>query len=172
MDKDIITYIYSLIPISILRDNNLTSLEKLLLIEIISLCKQKGYCWATNKYFSNTNNVSRTTISKSINNIASCNYIKIEYDNKKLNNSKRKIRLSEVLNIELNSIKENLNTSIKETFKQYNKKNNNKINNIYTEDQEGNEYWCGIKIENKKATSEEQDILRNMINEITNRTED
>lgn len=172
MNKDIITYIHSLIPASILRDNNLTSLEKLLLIEIISLCKQKGYCWATNKYFSDINNVSRTTISKSINNIASCNYIKIEYDNKNLNNSKRKIRLSEVLNLELNSIKENLNTSIKETFKQYNKKNNNKINNIYTEDEEGNEYWNGIKIENKKATSEEQDILRNMINEITNGMED
>lgn len=172
MNKDIITYIHSLIPISILRDNNLTSLEKLLLIEIISLCRQKGYCWATNKYFSSINNVSRTTISKSINNIASCNYIKIEYDNKNLNNSKRKIRISEVLNLELNSIKENLNTSIKETFKQYNKNNNNKINNIYTEDEEGNEYWHGIKIENKKATSEEQDILKNMINEITNRTED
>lgn len=172
MNKDIITYIYSLIPISILRDNNLTSLEKLLLIEIISLCKQRGYCRATNKYFSNINNVSRKTISKSINNIASCNYIKIEYDNKNLNNSKRTIRLSEVLNLELNSIKENLNTSIKETFKQYNKNNNNKINNIYTEDEEGNKYWHDIKIENKKETSEEQDILRNMINEITNGMED
>ena len=51
MDKEYINFINVILPTSILGDNNLTPLERLLLIDIVSLCKQKGYCWATNEYF-------------------------------------------------------------------------------------------------------------------------
>lgn len=173
MEKNIGSYIYSLIPISILRDNRLTSLEKLLLIQIISLCKQKGYCWATNKYFAELNNVSRTTISKSVNNIAASNYINLEYEKQNLNNSKRKIKLTPVLNNEIKRIKESFDTSFKEKFKQYNKNKDNKIDKIYCVDDDGNEYWHGIKIEYKEASKEEQEEIRRLMKEIqTNRKED
>ena len=162
-----------MIPISILRDNRLTSLEKLLLIQIISLCKQKGYCWATNKYFAELNNVSRTTISKSVNNIATSNYINIQYEKQNLNNSKRKIELTPVLNNQIKRIKESFDTSIKEKFKQYNKNNNNKIDKIYTKDENGNEYWHGVKIEYNEATKEEQEEIRRLMKEIqSNRKDD
>ena len=173
MEKGIGSYIYSLIPISILRDNRLTSLEKLLLIQIISLCKQKGYCWATNKYFAELNNVSRTTISKSVNNIAASNYINIQYQQQNLNNSKRKIELTPVLNNQIKRIKESFDTSIKEKFKQYNKNNDNKIDKIYTKDENGNEYWHGVKIEYNEATKEEQEEIRRLMKEIqSNRKDD
>ena len=162
-----------MIPISILRDNRLTSLEKLLLIQIISLCKQKGYCWATNKYFAELNNVSRTTISKSVNNIAASNYINIQYEQQNLNNSKRKIELTPVLNNQIKRIKESFDTSIKEKFKQYNKNNDNKIDKIYTKDENGNEYWHGVKIEYNEATKEEQEEIRRLMKEIqSNRKDD
>jgi len=173
MEKGIGSYIYSLIPISILRDNRLTSLEKLLLIQIISLCKQKGYCWATNKYFAELNNVSRTTISKSVNNIAASNYINIQYEKQNLNNSKRKIELTPVLNNQIKRIKESFDTSIKEKLKQYNKNNDNKIDKIYTKNENGNEYWHGVKIEYNKAKKEEQEEIRRLIKEIqSNRKDD
>ena len=173
MEKGIGSYICSLIPISILRDNRLTSLEKLLLIQIISLCKQKGYCWATNKYFAELNNVSRTTISKSVNNIAASNYINIQYQQQNLNNSKRKIELTPVLNNQIKRIKESFDTSIKEKFKQYNKNNDNKIDKIYTKDENGNEYWHGVKIEYNEATKEEQEEIRRLMKEIqSNRKDD
>ena len=89
MNKDIDIFINPIMPIKVLSDDNLTFLERLMLLHIISLCKQKGYCWATNNYFGEIYKVSRTTISKSINKLASCNYIKLEYENKNQNNSKR-----------------------------------------------------------------------------------
>ena len=56
MDKE--EFINVFILKSVLRDNRLTFLERLLLIHIISLCKKSGYCWATNRYFSDIYNVT------------------------------------------------------------------------------------------------------------------
>ena len=68
MDKE--EFINVFILKSVLRDNRLTFLERLLLIHIISLCKKNGYCWATNRYFCDIYNVTQVTISKSISNLA------------------------------------------------------------------------------------------------------
>lgn len=111
MDKE--EFINVFILKSVLRDNRLTFLERLLLIHIISLCKKNGYCWDTNRYFCDIYNVTQVTISKSICNLATSGYIKAEYDNKGTNNSKRIIKLSEVLNLKLKSIKDNYNTGYK-----------------------------------------------------------
>ena len=118
MDKE--EFINVFILKSVLRDNRLTFLERLL----ISLCKKNGYCWATNRYFCDIYNVTQVTISKSISNLATFGYIKAEYDKKGTNNSKRIIKLSEVLNLKLKSIKDNYNTGYKQNFKQYNNKLN------------------------------------------------
>ncbi len=66
-------------------------------MDILSLCKKKGYCWATNEYFKNLFDVSKQTISKSISSLSKDGYIVLKYDKKEKNNSKRVIRLSGVL---------------------------------------------------------------------------
>ena len=168
MDKENINFINVILPISILGDNNLTPLERLLLISILSLCKQKGYCWATNEYFAELFNVRKQTISKSISSLSKNNYIELKFDNSEKNNSKRIIKISEALVKILSGIKENMNTSINKNFNQYNKYNNKKkniINEIYTCDEEGNEYWNGKKIELKEATQEEIEELENLLKE-------
>lgn len=154
MDKE--EFINVFILKSVLRDNRLTFLERLLLIHIISLCKKSGYCWATNRYFSDIYNVTTVTISKSISNLATFGYIKTEYDNTSTNNSKRIIKLSEVLNLKLKNIKDNFNTGYKQNFKQYNNKLNKKEDSIYYKDEDGNEYWHGMLIHKNEASIEEQ----------------
>lgn len=106
------TFINLVIPTSLLGDNRLTSNERLLLIDILSLCKKKGYCWATNEYFKNLFNVSNQTISKSISSLSKYDYIVLEYDRKEKNNSKRVIRISNGLKNQISSIKDNFNTGI------------------------------------------------------------
>lgn len=153
-------YIKPLIPISVLSDRRISSLEKLLLVHIISLCKKNGYCWATNKYFMNIYGYSKQTISKSINHLASLSYINLENYKENNNSYKRIIRISQVLNKSLNSIKENYNTSIQPKFK-YNNKSN--INNKYYKDDLGNEYWNDMLLKKKIPTSEEQQELNNLL---------
>ncbi len=164
MDKE--EFINVFILKSVLRDNRLTFLERLLLIHIISLCKKNGYCWATNRYFCDIYNVTQVTISKSISNLATFGYIKTEYDNKGTNNSKRIIKLSEVLNLKIKSIKDNFNTSYKQNFKQYNNKLNKKEDSIYYKDEDGNEYWHGKLIPKNEATIEEQEELKKLLSDI------
>ena len=48
MERDIDIFINLVIPTSLLGDSRITFLETLILIDILSLCKKKGYCWATN----------------------------------------------------------------------------------------------------------------------------
>ena len=170
MDKE--EFINVFILKSVLRDNRLTFLERLLLIHIISLCKKNGYCWATNRYFCDIYNVTQVTISKSISNLATFGYIKTEYDNKSTNNSKRIIKLSEVLNLKLKSIKDNFNTGYKQNFKQYNNKLNKKEDSIYYVDEFGIEYWHGEPIESKETTKEEQKEMEKMLESFKEMEED
>ena len=140
MKRDIEHFIKLVFPTSILGDYNLTPLERLLLIYILSLCKRYGYCWATNEFFSVSFNVSKQTISKSISSLSNYGYIVLEYDKKEKNNSKRKIIVSEVFKKRISDIQENLNTSNQENFKQYNKNNNirKNIGPVIEYDGEGN----------------------------------
>ena len=133
-------FINPIIPISVLSDSRISSLEKLLLLHIISLCKKNGYCWPTNRYFMNKFNCTKPTVSKSISSLSKFGYIDIEINNSETNNSKRIIRLSEVLKKRITSIQGNINTSIQNNFNhdnKYNKNNKDKIDNIYYVDDNG-----------------------------------
>ncbi len=164
------TFINLVIPTSLLGDNRLTFLERLLLIEILSLCRKLDYCWATNNYFSNLFDVSKQTISKSISSLSRYNYIVLEYDKKEKNNSKRKIKISAVLKKEILGIKEGINTSIQNNFKQYNKNNikRNNIGPIISKDVDGVELWNGKRCESKPLSESELKELEVILKEIQN----
>ena len=108
-------YIKCIIPFSVLQDDKLTSLEKLILIHMISFSKNNNmYCWGTNQYFYDIYKVSRQTISKSINNLVKLGYLRSEYDKFNKKNKKRRIFLSDGFYDEIKGIKDKLNTGIKE----------------------------------------------------------
>lgn len=160
------TYSKVILPNSILGDNRLTFLERLVLIVIISLSKKEGYCWATNEYFKNLFGVSKQTISKSISSLSKYGYIVLKYDKKEKNNSKRVIRLSEVLKNQISGIKNNLNTGNQDNLKQYNNKNNIKRNNIgpiISKDVDGVELWNGKRVESEPMSEDEQKYLESLL---------
>lgn len=100
---------------SVLQNDKLTSLEKLILIHMISFSKNNDiYCWGTNLYFCDIYKVSRQTISKSINNLVKLGYLRSEYDKFNRKNQKRRIFLSDGFYDEIKRIKDKFNTGIKE----------------------------------------------------------
>ena len=160
---------------SVLGDNRLTYFERLLLIELVSLCKKNGYCWPTNRYFMKKFDCTKPTVSKSISSLSKNGYIDIEINNSETNNSKRIIRLSEALKKRITSIQGNINASIQNNFNHYNKYNKNKkdiLDKIYYVDEFGIEYWHGEPIESKEATKEEQEEMEKMLESFKEMEED
>lgn len=142
---------YSILTANVRYDKRLKANEKLLFSEITALSNKYGYCTATNGYFSNLYEVSKTSISIWINNLKRCGYLEIETIYKE--NSKEIIQrkmypqtnpIKENLNRYSRKVKggiqENLKTPIKENFKD----NNININNI------------NINSSNKESSSDEQ----------------
>lgn len=165
-ERDIEPFIKLVFPTNLLRDKNLTPLERLLLIYILSLCKKMGYCWATNEYFSERFGVSKQTISKSISSLSKYGYIVVKHIKKE----KRKIKISEAFKKRISDIQENLNTSIQENFKQYNKNNNirKNIGSVIEYDSKGNIIsWDGKPTVSEPMSEEEIKELEALINEIT-----
>ena len=69
-------------PSEILINNKLSDKEKIILSMIMYLSKDKGYCFATNNYFSDILNVTVVSISRIINSLKKKNYIKINMNYK------------------------------------------------------------------------------------------
>lgn len=123
---------YAIIPANVRYDKNLTPNAKLLYGEITALCNEKGYCWATNKYFSDLYGVSKVTISIWIKSLSDNGYIECEIVYKE----GTKEILGRYIRIVKDPIKENFNTylknskyPIKENFT-YNNTIENNTNNI------------------------------------------
>ncbi len=63
---------------SIVKNNSINSTDKLVYGVIKALTNNKGYCYASNDYISKKINLSKRTITKSINNLRKANYIRVE----------------------------------------------------------------------------------------------
>lgn len=116
---------YAIIPANVRYDKDVTPNAKLLYGEITALCNEKGYCWASNTYFSELYGVSKVSISKWINQLASKGFITSEINYKE----GTKEIFNRYLRIVNDPIKEKLNTPIKEKFKDNNTSFNTTSNN-------------------------------------------
>ena len=80
---------YAIIPAFIRYDKRLPMLSRFLYGELTALCNEKGYCWASNRYFAELYEVSIETISRYIAKLKEFGYIKITYDSSKKDNDRR-----------------------------------------------------------------------------------
>lgn len=73
---------YAIIPAYVRYDKDLSSTSKLIYAEITALCNEKGYCWATNKYFSDLFNISVRQVQNILKQLCDKNFIKIIIEKK------------------------------------------------------------------------------------------
>lgn len=71
---------YAIIPATIRYDKRLSPTAKLLYGELTALSNERGYCWASNRYFSELYGVSPISISRYISQLKELGYIRITYD--------------------------------------------------------------------------------------------
>lgn len=116
---------YAIIPANVRYDKDLIPNAKLLYGEITALSNEKGYCWAYNSYFAELYGVSKTSISKWVNQLIAKGYLKSTI----IYRDGTKEILNRYLTIIIVGIEEKLNTPIKEKLKDNNTLINNTINN-------------------------------------------
>lgn len=123
---------FAIIPAPVRYCKYLKANEKLMYGELTALSNDKGFCFASNEYFSNLYDVSKTSISKWISNLEKNGFIKIKmiYEPGTKQIKQRRIYIAPLLKKTSIPIEENFNTPIEEKLKDiYILTNNNNINN-------------------------------------------
>lgn len=118
---------YAIIPANVRYDNSLNANAKLLYGEITALCNEKGYCWATNDYFSKLYNVSKTTISRWIKDLRDNGYVNVGLIYKQ-GTKEIDYRYIQICG---EGINKNDNTPIVKNIKENNTLLNNTLNNTF-----------------------------------------
>lgn len=128
---------YAIIPAFVRYDQNITANAKLLYGEITALCNEKGFCFATNKYFAELYGVSIVSISKWINQLKDNDYIRVQMiykkDTKEIEQRKLFLNTSHVKNIKYpikEKLKDNNNTLNNNNTKEYSKEINTSLIHI------------------------------------------
>tara|TARA_R110000822_G_scaffold130811_2_gene267482 strand:- start:2210 stop:2839 length:630 start_codon:yes stop_codon:yes gene_type:complete len=116
---------FSILPANVRYDSKLKPNEKLLYSEITALSNKGGYCYASNKYFSDLYSVSKTSVSLWVKNLKELGYITVKtiYKEGSMEVEKRCISISNY------PMQENLNTPLRKLDHppQVNLKDNNII---------------------------------------------
>ena len=126
MEEQVNKSYYAIIPAPIRYDKDLQPNAKLLYGEITALANEKGFCWATNEYFSSLYGVSEVSISKWVNSLIKKDYIASEMIYKDG-------KTYRYLTIVYDGIKEKFNTPLKEKLKHNNTNKNTTIKEINKE---------------------------------------
>lgn len=96
MNDDYLT-IFAIMPKEIYRTKSLSPEDKLIAERIVYLCKQKGYCWITNKALADMYGIREDSVSQHIANLRKYGFIKCVYENSNQRKSNRAIFLTEDL---------------------------------------------------------------------------
>ena len=118
---------YAIIPANVRYDRRLKANEKLMYGEIVCLSNKNGYCFASNKYFSELYEVTPQAISGWIKNLEKCGYITCEYLHNGTEIKER--RISIVPYTYSTKLEKGINKTLK-GYKQNFKDNNINISNI------------------------------------------
>lgn len=86
---------FIIIPYSLVNDNNLIPLDLIIYGEIVSLSKDKGYCYANNNYFIKENRISKSVLMRSFNRLKENGYIKMKYQCNETNSKKRTVYIND-----------------------------------------------------------------------------
>lgn len=130
--EDVKKSYYAIIPADVRYDKNLTANAKLLYGEITALCQEKGFCWASNSYFTNLYKVSPQAVSRWIKSLEACKYLSIEYMRKGKEIVSRKIIiLPDRYQYNVQKVSINSSEGINKKLTRYQQivKENNTINN-------------------------------------------
>lgn len=114
---------YAIIPANVRYDKDLSPNAKLLYGEITSLCNEKGYCWANNRYFMELYDISDRQIRNLLKQLSDKKYITIELTN----NTNRKIYITQTPEKNFLPLGKKFPTTPEKNFTHNNKKNNKKI---------------------------------------------
>lgn len=118
MHEEIKKSFWGVIPANVRYDKSVQDGAKLLYSEITALCNEKGFCWATNKYFAELYSTTTRTISRWIASLEKAEHIVIPAGAKQ-----RKIFLSQKFVFEI----DNLNEPTDEKEKPKKKENKPKV---------------------------------------------
>lgn len=119
MSEDKKSY-YAIIPATVRYDPALPPNAKLLYGEITALCNEKGFCWATNRYFAELYGVTRQTVSVWISLLFQQGYISVDMTRKAGSAAidQRIIKIPPPSENSAYPIKKNRNTPIKKNPKE------------------------------------------------------
>lgn len=123
---------YTILPAEIRLDKRLLPYERLLFSEILALSNKKGYCYATNAYFSKIYGVSTVSVSSWISKLVKYGYISRIYEYKANTKmiERRKLYIKEDFMTYKSGLKAPLKGDFKQGIKGGFKDNNINMNNI------------------------------------------
>lgn len=131
-----------------------------LLLIISSLCAERGYCYASNKYLADIFDTNEVVICRKIKKLEEKKYISIEYKRQGSYITMRYIRLTK----KLMAVNKKVNGTINKKVKENNISiKNTSIKNIIP-------VWFDKKIENEKITDKEKKEMETLLREFKNET--
>lgn len=103
---------YTILPAKIRYDQNLPANAKILYSELVALCSDQGFCWASNGYFAKLYGVDKATVSRWVSKLHKFGYIFFKNEDKNAVGDDEKI--NEYRQICITPIDKKVNPNIKE----------------------------------------------------------
>ena len=155
---------YTIMPAEIRLDKRLSSFDKILYSDILTLSSKKGYCYATNRYFAHIYQMSISTISQSISKLVELGFVERRYEYKA--NSKmierRKLYISENYSKSIRNLIDPMLEKQKQGIGENSQDNNINMNNI----KDNISHTTKLSMENSSRAPRKSDYLQAMLERI------